>query len=176
MNDDCIRQLTEIGFIFKEPLSVLDVMTGTGVRREFKAQIVPDVPFAIRLEQLQSFMAETEHLNIPPNLRRFNNLGGWACGMTKFYKHYKEWKQQFPLDLIAKFDQLIALGFVCDVSQLQTNRTWDDHLNELIKYKEQTGSARVPVKYKGNVWFVFPSPPAAHDDDEHHPESCLEME
>ena len=55
--------------------------------------------------------------------------------------------------MIAKFNQLIGLGFKFDVSAYyENNRSWEDHYAVLLKFKEgNNGSARVPLKYKADL-------------------------
>lgn len=73
--------------------------------------------------------------------------------MSTLHKNWKEGSQQLSEDMIAKFDQLAALGFKFDVlPYYENNRSWEDHYEVLLKFKEENnGSARVPLKYKADL-------------------------
>ena len=72
--------------------------------------------------------------------------------MSTLYKSWKDGSQQLSEDMIAKFDQLSMMGFQFNVlPYYENNRSWDDHYELLLAYKEATGNARVPIKYKADL-------------------------
>ena len=75
--------------------------------------------------------------------------------MSKLHKNWKSGNdtQQLSDDMIAKFEQLTALGFQFNVlPYYENNRSWDEHYDLLLKYKEDNdGSCRVPLKYKADL-------------------------
>lgn len=73
--------------------------------------------------------------------------------MSTLYKDWKSGSQRISMDMIPKFNQLIALGFEFNVlSYYENNRSWEDHYAILLKFKEgNNGSARVPLKYKADL-------------------------
>ena len=96
---------------------------------------------------------DTGHLNIDHNYKHCTNLGGWAAEMSMLYKNWKAGSQHLSEDMITKFNQFIMLGFQFNVlSYYENNRSWDDHYEVLLKFKEENhGSARVPLKYKADL-------------------------
>lgn len=145
LNDDRVQKLKSINFKFKGPKN----------RGRPKSSTVPNVPWEKRIQQLESYKADTGHLNIDHNYRHCSNLGGWAADMSKLHKNWKSGNdtQQLSDDMIAKFEQLTALGFQFNVlPYYENNRSWDEHYDLLLKYKEDNdGSCRVPLKYKADL-------------------------
>jgi hypothetical protein len=79
------------------------------------------------------------------------NLGGWAVEMSILHKKWKEGGHVSP-EMEEKFAQLSELGFKFNVfPKYDNNRSWDDHFNELVKYRESHGHARIPLKYKADM-------------------------
>jgi hypothetical protein len=59
---------------------------------------------------------------------------------------------QVPPNVVEKFDELTELGFKFNVfPKYDGNRSWDDHFQELVKYKEAHGHARIPLKFKADM-------------------------
>lgn len=96
---------------------------------------------------------DTGHLDVDHNYKHCSNLGGWASDTSTLYKDWKSGSQHLSEDMIAKFNQLTAIGFEFNVlPYYESNRSWDDHYAVLLKFKEgNNGSARVPLKYKADL-------------------------
>ena len=113
---------------------------------------VPNIPFEKRIQQLQTFLADTGTLDIDHNYKHNSNLGGWAVEMSLQYTDWKSGKTQPSQDDIAKFDQLTTLGFQFNIVQhYGTQRSWEDQYNALVKFKERNGNVKVPYKYKADL-------------------------
>lgn len=146
LNAERVEKLRGIDFQFKGPKS-------RGRPSSGNTTLVPKLSWEKRLQQLQSFKMDTGHLNIDHNYKHCANLGGWAAEMSTLYKNWKSGSQHLSEDMIAKFNQLIMLGFQFNVlPYYENNRSWDDHYEVLLKFKEENhGSARVPLKYKADL-------------------------
>jgi len=146
LNEERVEKLKKIDFTFKGPKSRGRPSTGN-------INPVPTLPWEKRILQLESFRQDTGHLNIDHNYKHCSNLGGWAADMSTLYNDWKAGSQQLSDDMIAKFNQLIALGFDFNVmAYYENNRSWEDHYAVLLKFKERNnGSARVPLKYKADL-------------------------
>mmetsp|Transcript_24877 Transcript_24877/g.53664 ORF Transcript_24877/g.53664 Transcript_24877/m.53664 type:complete len:789 (-) Transcript_24877:315-2681(-) len=146
LNEERVQKLKSVNFQFKGPKSRGRPSTGN-------INPVPSLPWEKRIQQVESFRQDTGHLNIDHNYKHCSNLGGWAADMSTLYKDWKAGSQQLSEDMIAKFNQLIALGFNFNVlSFYENNRSWEDHYAVLLKFKEgNNGSARVPLKYKADL-------------------------
>mmetsp|Transcript_33745 Transcript_33745/g.81585 ORF Transcript_33745/g.81585 Transcript_33745/m.81585 type:complete len:812 (-) Transcript_33745:178-2613(-) len=146
LNDERVERLKGIDFQFRGPKSRGRPSTGT-------VSIVPSLPWEKRLQQMENFKRDTGHLNIDHNYKHCSNLGGWAADMSTLYKNWKAGTQQLSEDMIAKFNQLSALGFRFDILPFyENNRSWEDHYAVLLEFKkENKGSARVPLKYKADL-------------------------
>ena len=140
LNGERIKKLTDIGFEFRGPKYTT-----------VKEVALPDISWETRVKQLQSFLSEMGHLKVDASYRLFGNLGGWAVETSLLYKNWKDGKEDASPDMIAKFEQLSAMGFGFDVFRWETNRSWEDNFDELLKYKHQHGSTRVPTKYKADM-------------------------
>jgi hypothetical protein len=113
---------------------------------------VPNIPFEKRIQQLQTFLADTGTLDIDHNYKHNSNLGGWAVEISSQYADWKSGKTQPSQDDIAKFDQLTTLGFQFNIVQhYGTQRSWEDQYNALVKFKERNGNVQVPYKYKADL-------------------------
>lgn len=120
--------------------------------RDWHSDPVPNISFEQRIQQLQTFLADTGTLNVDHNYKHNSNLGGWAVEMSSQYADWKSGKTQPSQEDIAKFDQLTTLGFQFNCGQhYGTKRSWEDQYNALVKFKEQNGNARVPLKYKADL-------------------------
>eukprot|EP00804_Cyclotella_cryptica_P010264 CCRYP_016739-RA/>CCRYP_016739-RA protein AED:0.05 eAED:0.05 QI:1/1/1/1/1/1/3/5305/702 len=151
LDEKRMQQLADIGFYFDETngktSSVKDEMQFCSTEKEE----VPHLPWETRIYQLKSFYNDVGHLNIDHNYRLCGNLGGWAVQMSIMYKNWKEGGQVSP-EVEEKFNQLSELGFKFNVfHKYDNNRSWDDHFNELVKYKQAHGHARIPLKYKADM-------------------------
>mmetsp|Transcript_20231 Transcript_20231/g.35972 ORF Transcript_20231/g.35972 Transcript_20231/m.35972 type:complete len:774 (-) Transcript_20231:96-2417(-) len=146
LNAERVDKLKNVNFQFKGPKS-------RGRPSTSNYALVPKISWEKRIQQLESFKADTGHLDIDHNYKHCSNLGGWAAETSTLYKNWKEGSQQLSEDMIAKFNQLIGLGFKFDVSSYyENNRSWEDHYAVLLKFKEgNNGSARVPLKYKADL-------------------------
>jgi len=146
LNADRVEKLKDVDFEFKGPKS-------RGRPSTNNITLVPKLSWEKRLVQLQAFKTDTGHLNIDHNYKHCSNLGGWAAEMSTLYNNWKAGTQHLSEDMIAKFNQLIALGFQFNVlPYYENNRSWEDHYNVLLMFKENhQGSARVPLKYKADL-------------------------
>ncbi|ACI64187.1 predicted protein, partial [Thalassiosira pseudonana CCMP1335] len=108
--------------------------------------VVPDLPWETRMKQIQDFSSKFGHLNIDHNVKSQGNLGGFAVQMTSLYNSWKAGADTSP-DMIAKFQEIAGLGFAFNIYP----KNWDQQYNELVKYKQRNGSARVPLKYKADM-------------------------
>ena len=115
---------------------------------------MPKIPWDERIKQLQVFKADTGHLRIDHNYRHHANLGGWAAEISTLYKNWKTGSHlALSEDMIAKFHQLLDLGFGFDIlPYYENNRSWEDHYAVLLQYGEEYGgSVRGPLKYKADL-------------------------
>eukprot|EP00584_Thalassiosira_punctigera_P012291 CAMPEP_0172560836 /NCGR_PEP_ID=MMETSP1067-20121228/90397_1 /TAXON_ID=265564 ORGANISM="Thalassiosira punctigera, Strain Tpunct2005C2" /NCGR_SAMPLE_ID=MMETSP1067 /ASSEMBLY_ACC=CAM_ASM_000444 /LENGTH=771 /DNA_ID=CAMNT_0013350723 /DNA_START=196 /DNA_END=2511 /DNA_ORIENTATION=+ len=146
LNAERVEKLKNINFQFKGPKS-------RGRPSASNGNLVPKLSWEKRLQQLESFRADTGHLDIDHNYKHCSNLGGWAAEVSTLYRNWKDGTQHLSEDMINKFHQLIALGFRFNVlPYYENNRNWDDHYEIFMRYKEEHGdSARVPLKYKADL-------------------------
>lgn len=99
-----------------------------------------------------SYKDDVGHLNIDHQYKHCDNLGGWAANMSTKYKNWKAGNVTVSSEMEAQFDELKALGFNFDVASCyETTRTWDDHFEKLVEYKDRNGNARVPLKWKADL-------------------------
>ena len=114
-------------------------------------QIIPDVSWKKRIQQVISYKDDVGHLNIDHQYKHCDNLGGWAVNMSTKYQNWKDGEVMHP-EMEAQFDELKALGFNFDISSCyEKTRSWDDHYEKLVEYKAQNGNARVPLKWKADL-------------------------
>eukprot|EP00581_Thalassiosira_minuscula_P011748 CAMPEP_0183719320 /NCGR_PEP_ID=MMETSP0737-20130205/12316_1 /TAXON_ID=385413 /ORGANISM="Thalassiosira miniscula, Strain CCMP1093" /LENGTH=780 /DNA_ID=CAMNT_0025949035 /DNA_START=82 /DNA_END=2424 /DNA_ORIENTATION=+ len=146
LNAERVEKLLAINFEFRGPKNRGRPSTSNLVA-------VPKIAWEKRIQQLENFKADTGHLHIDHNYRHCSNLGGWAAEQSTMYRNWKEGTQHLSQDMIAKFDQLAAMGFEFNIlPYYENNRSWEDHFAVLLKFKEQNnGSARVPLKYKADL-------------------------
>ncbi|KAL7522592.1 hypothetical protein ACHAWX_007279 [Stephanocyclus meneghinianus] len=150
LNEKRMQQLADIGFYSNQSdgktSSVMDALQGF-----YSGKEVPHLPWDTRVFQLKSFYNDVGHLNIDHNYRLCGNLGGWAVKMSILHKKWKE-GGYVSQEMEEKFAQLSELGFKFNVfPKYDNNRSWDDHFNELVKYREAHGHARIPLKYKADM-------------------------
>ena len=145
LNAERIERLKSINFQFKGPKSRGRPSSGNSTS-------VPYIAFEKRLTALESFKTDTGHLNVDHNYKHCSNLGGWCADMSKLYQDWKSGRQQISEDMIDKFNTLENMGFEFNVlPYYESNRSWQDHYDLLLKYREHTGNARVPLKYKADL-------------------------
>jgi len=115
-------------------------------------QVIPDVPWKKRIQQLINYKDDVGHLNIDHQYKHCDNLGGWAVNMSTKYQKWNEGKLEGNAKMEAEFDELKALGFNFDIMAFyESTRSWDDHYEKLKEFKELTGVARVPLKWKADL-------------------------
>eukprot|EP00970_Alexandrium_tamarense_P016677 scaffold7117_cov199-Alexandrium_tamarense.AAC.1 len=145
LNEERVKQLTDIGYNLALPS-----LDGDDVPQTM-SEVVPDLPWETRMKQIQDFSSKFGHLNIDHNVKSQGNLGGFAVQMTSLYNSWKAGADTSP-DMIAKFQELAGLGFAFNIyPKYEGYRNWDQQYNELVKYKQRNGSARVPLKYKADM-------------------------
>ena len=90
--------------------------------------------------------------NIDHQYKHCDNLGGWAVEISTTYQNWKEGKEVVSPEMEEHFNELKALGFNFDINECyEVTRTWDDHYEMLVQYKEKNGNARVPLKWKADL-------------------------
>ena len=115
-------------------------------------QVIPDVSWKKRLQQVQSYKDDVGHLNIDHQYKHCDNLGGWAVEISNTYQNWKEGKEVVSPEMEEHFNELKALGFNFDIKECyEVTRSWDDHYEMLVQYKEKNGNARVPLKWKADL-------------------------
>lgn len=164
LNDDRVRRLSEIGFPFS-------------TRPE---KTVPEVDWATRVQQLEAFQQETNHLRVDPCYDKYNNLGmicsvqvseavpvsictscaklccpfstgGWAVEVSERHRAWQEGREYLAPDMIEKFNQLSAMGFTFDIFPNKRGaRSWEDSFACLLEYQARHGSLNVPHHYKAD--------------------------
>jgi len=115
-------------------------------------QIIPDVPWKKRIQQLISYKDDVGHLKIDHQYKHCDNLGGWAVNMSTKYQKWSDGELTGDAKMEAQFDELKGLGFNFDIKpSYESTRSWDDHYEKLKEFKEQNGNARVPLKWKADL-------------------------
>ena len=115
-------------------------------------QVIPDVPFKKRMQQMISYKDDVGHLKIDHQYKHCDNLGGWAVEMSDKYQSWKDGEIDVLPNEEEEFHQLKALGFNFDIKACyEKSRSWDDHYEKLVEFKVQNGNARVPLKWKADL-------------------------
>mmetsp|Transcript_34344 Transcript_34344/g.82135 ORF Transcript_34344/g.82135 Transcript_34344/m.82135 type:complete len:330 (-) Transcript_34344:24-1013(-) len=101
------------------------------------------VPWATRIEQLRSFVAEHGHCHVPKGHEIFS----FVSRMRTTYKQKAEGKKNSLTD--ERVNQLNELGFVWMAGKTPNFRaagrkTWDQRFQELLEFKELHGHTVVP--------------------------------
>ncbi len=136
LTEERIVQLRNIGFEFSSKPA---------------QKIVPDLEWSMRIQQLEAFQSEMGHMRVDPNYDKYSNIGGWAVEVSERYKNWQEGREYLSSDIIEKFNQLSAMGFGFDVFPSgRGERSWEESFSLLLKYRQETGSTRVPHHYKAD--------------------------
>jgi len=145
LNEDRIKQLSELGFEFKERIPT--------TKAKAKKANITETPFEKRLEQIQKFQQELGHLNVDHRYDHWENFGGWALEISKRYKKWQEGNEAIsPLEE-HQFHQLSALGFEFNVAlpAVRSRRSWQENFNAFVEFYTLRGHSNIPVKWKGDV-------------------------
>jgi hypothetical protein len=141
LTEERIVQLRNIGFEFSSKPA---------------QKIVPDLEWSMRIQQLEAFQSEMGHMRVDPNYDKYSNIGGWAVEVSERYKNWQEGREYLSSDIIEKFNQLSAMGFGFDVFPSgRGERSWEESFSLLLKYRQETGSTRVPHHYKADFRWGF---------------------
>jgi hypothetical protein len=131
LEEDQIKRLEELGFSWVTPKLR---PTAPPVQRE-RGPSIWDQRFA----ELQAFVAEHGHFRIPKKKEEYKRLRGWVVAQRVYHRSGR----LTP----AHQEKLVALDFPWDPGQGsregQPSMRWEDHLRELVAFKERTGHTRV---------------------------------
>lgn len=96
-----------------------------------------------RFAELQAFVADHGHFRVPKRKEELKTLRNWVVAQ-RVYRRCGSLSS-------AHQEKLEALGFPWEPGQggrqRQPSQNWDEHLRELIAFKERTGHTRVPHNY-----------------------------
>uniref|UniRef100_A0A7S1FUJ4 Helicase-associated domain-containing protein n=1 Tax=Corethron hystrix TaxID=216773 RepID=A0A7S1FUJ4_9STRA len=111
----------------------------------FQKSEIEHTTWETRLEQLNEFKIAHSHLRVSTN---HPILGGFIDRLRADYKRYLKGEKS-PLNE-KKLQQLIDLGFELKLGRnhdKSTWKTWDEHFQGLLDFKEKHGHTRVPTSY-----------------------------
>jgi hypothetical protein len=100
-----------------------------------------------RLLDLEAYHRVHGHTNVPKNYPPNPPLGYWVNEQRFQYKRLEMGKSSYMTP--QKIEKLNALNFKWSLRV--SNRSWEDWMCELRKYKEEHGHVNVPLKYEPNM-------------------------
>eukprot|EP00957_Ditylum_brightwellii_P144314 10994363-Ditylum_brightwellii.AAC.1 len=104
---------------------------------------VYDTQWEIRYKELQKFVLENGHANVPTDE---TSLGSWVSHQRH---HYKQLQDKGPASSVMTQERIVkleALGFVWKIYDL----SWMERYQELVQYKHDHGDCLVPKDYASN--------------------------
>lgn len=137
LNSDRVQQLEELGFEFT---------------------VNKDKSFVQRLDELREYKKKYGDLSIPRSGRGNPSLGKWCADMRTAYTCLHEGKPCATLINEERIKCLDDLGFEWNGKCVTERKikTFEDRLEDLMRYKEKHGNVNVPRSGKGNsslgVW------------------------
>lgn len=100
-----------------------------------------------RLRDLEAYHRVHGHTNVPKNYPPNPPLGYWVNEQRFQYKRLEMGKSSYMNP--QKIEKLNALNFKWSLRV--SNRSWEEWMCELRKYKEEHGHVNVPLKYEPNM-------------------------
>jgi len=124
------------------PKDKVEILAAIGIQKEGKPiRIKNSLDWYQMLDQLKTFNSIHGHFNVPKKFPENQSLANWL-----YYQ--KTLKRTGKLES-EKIEAIEKIGFKFPIP-MNNQKTWDERFEELVKYKNEFGDCKVPVRYKEN--------------------------
>ena len=102
-----------------------------------------------RFEELKAYKAEKGNCNIPIRFKGNPTMGQWVSTQRQEYRAKKKGnKTNITEDRIKSLEEVGFVWSLRDTSKMAPRKSWDDHYQSLVEFKENNGHCDIRVRSK----------------------------